>query len=148
MSLSRICRVLAVAMPILLAACQAPNGSNHAIGSIIVDAPNTRDGQIFKATFDRYIRLYRNPDQHYRLSADLASESEETSTTMTVAYELYDMRLGEAVLVGDISAFASFGGVSSLYSLEAAKQFADQRLATQLADRLYYRLLAFFGKNP
>lgn len=146
--------VIATALAFMLGGCFALGGEEdtrfQAIGSIAMadPSPNTRIAQIFKTRLDRYIRLYPNAEKHYRLTTDLSSKSDETSTTMTLSYALYDMRVGENVAQGDISAMASFGGVSSLYSLEAAKQFADQRLARQLAERLYHRLLAFFGRSP
>lgn len=143
---------IATALTLMLGGCIALGGDEdtrfHPIGSItIADPPQTRNAQIFQTRLARFIRLYPNGEQHYRLTTDLTSTSDETSTTMSLTYALYDVRLGKNVAQGDISAMASFGGVSSLYSLEAAKQFADQRLARQLAERLYHRLLAFFGRD-
>ena len=119
------------------------------LGSIRVDAADTRLGQIFTRELNRYIRLYGtgNGTARYQLTAEFTASEEETLARLSVTYTLYDSQLGTAALADTISMTASFGGVASLYATETSRQFAHERMATQLAKRLYLRLLAYFSQN-
>jgi hypothetical protein len=66
---------------------------------------------------------------------------------MNIAFELYDQTSGEIVLSDSISLSATFGAVSSLYGQDKAATFSSERLAMQLSDKVYLRLLAYFN-NP
>lgn len=153
-----LCDILSQASPwrgrllllaaLLLAGCQAVNtDGQNAIGSITTETATSRIGQIFTQAINRYIRLYPQVESRYRLATSFDTTSDETSTSMTLDYVLYDKQLAEETMAGNITATASFGGVASLYAIETSRQFAHERLAMQLADRLYFRLLTFFSRR-
>ena len=74
------------------------------------------------------------------------SESQsDTAVSMKIAFELYDQTRGEAVLSDSISLSATFGAVSSLYGQDKAATFSSERLAMQLSDKVYLKLLAYFN---
>ena len=66
---------------------------------------------------------------------------------MTLNYNLYDQTEGKVLLADTISQSATFGAVSSLYGQDKAATFASERLATQLADKLYLKILAYFNNK-
>ena len=141
----RLC-LLAV-LGVVLVGCQGVDEQNQldAIGSIGLEAAENRLQQIFNQALSRYIRLSAQANTRYRLTTQFDSDEDETSTSITLDYVLYDEESGAQTLAGDISVIASFGGVTSLYTRETSRQFAHEQLAMQLAERLYLRLLAHFS---
>ena len=67
-----------------------------------------------------------------------------SNTEMSVSYQLVDKISDEVLTSGKITATATSGTVSSYYGQDKSKQFAAERLAGQLADRLSLRLRRYF----
>ena len=148
----RIClSSLIIAFSLILAGCTSIERLRSAevseIGQISVKMASTRSDQIFSQQLYRY--LNRHPAQaiRYHLTTSIAESKSSLSVSMTLNYNLYDQTEGKVLLADTISQSATFGAVSSLYGQDKAATFASERLATQLADKLYLKILAYFNNK-
>ena len=63
---------------------------------------------------------------------------------MHLNYQLYDQQTGKTRITDRINLSASFGAVSSLFGQDIAATQAQTRLAVQLSEQIYLKLLAYF----
>lgn len=151
---------LIIIMALGLSACQSISMSEltlltqDELNRIDVNEPTSRLDQIFTR------KLADNLNQtsalrDLSLATDLTSSTSSTlavrgkssnlsNTVMSVSYQLTDKISKEVLTSGTISATATSGTVTSYYGQDKSKQFAAERLAGQLADRLSLRLRRYF----
>lgn len=136
---------------VILAGCSSIErlNSDHvsALGQISVSAGASRSDQIFRHNINRYLDRHVAQDIRYTLTTKISESQSDTAVSMNIAFALYDQTRGETVLSDSISLSATFGAVSSLYGQDKAATFSSERLAMQLSDKVYLRLLAYFN-NP
>jgi len=70
------------------------------------------------------------------------------NTAVSVAFELKNKQSGELIYRGKIKSEATSGAVSGLYAQEQSENFAQERLAILLAQRVYQDLYLYFLENP
>ena len=70
------------------------------------------------------------------------------NTSVTVAFELKNIREGGLIHKGKIKSEATSGAVSGLFAQEQSEKFAQERLAILLAQRVYQNLYLYFLENP
>jgi hypothetical protein len=134
---------------ILLAGCSSierlDNSNVSALGQISVKTGASRSDQIFRQHIIRFLDRHSAQDIRYRLKTRISESQSDTAVSMKIAFELYDQTRGEAVLSDSINLSATFGAVSSLYGQDKAATFSSERLAMQLSDKVYLKLLAYFN---
>jgi hypothetical protein len=138
-------------MAVMLAGCSSierlDSGNVSALGQISVSTGSSRSDQIFRHNINRYLDRHVVQDIRYTLTTRISESQSDSAVSMNIAFELYDQTSGETVLSDSISLSATFGAVSSLYGQDKAATFSTERLAMQLSDKVYLRLLAYFN-NP
>lgn len=123
----------------------SPDGQSI-LSQIEVPAPSTRLEQFFTRSFDEY-RSYQLSRFDYKLSYVLKSTETGTLSVsgsssnlrnkdMTLTYQLTDVKTGEVVDKGMVTAKATSGAVSGFYAQEQSAKQADERLARLLGQRL------------
>ena len=134
---------------VLLAGCSSIEGLDSsnvsALGQISVKTGASRSDQIFRQHIIRFLDRHSAQDIRYTLTTRISESQSDTAVSMKIAFELYDQTRGEAVLSDSISLSATFGAVSSLYGQDKAATFSSERLAMQLSDKVYLKLLAYFN---
>ena len=63
---------------------------------------------------------------------------------MSVNYSLKDNETGNELISGVVSATATSGTITSYYGQSVSAQFASERLAQLLAERVYQKLQLYF----
>lgn len=147
-------------MALGLSACQAISISE--LTSLTQDQLNRIDVSQAKTRLDKIFtrKLTDNLNQtsalrDLSLNTSLTSSTSSTlairgkssnlsNTVMSVSYELVDKMSNEILTSGKITSTATSGTVTSYYGQDKSKQFAAERLAGQLADRLSLRLRRYF----
>ena len=64
--------------------------------------------------------------------------------SMSVSFELSDLKTGETLTKGDVVGDATFGAVTSLYGQDKSESHARERLAILMAQRVVRRLQLHF----
>ena len=142
--LKSIVTVIAV---IMLAGCVTtiPDQTYSALSSVKVSAKEGRAEQLFQKEMNRLIK----PDDtnRYDLSVQISSSRGSNSMAMTINYTLYDQSQGKIVVKKSVSSSASIGAVSSEFGEEQAFIHAEERLSINLAQKIYQRLMVYFGQQ-
>ena len=141
------CLLLSVAM-LIVASCDATSRLNPndiaALGQIEITANPTRPHQIFRQNLQRLLARTTQTNRRYRLDANITQSQSETSTTLRLNYQFYDQQDGTTLITDRIRLSASFGAVSSLFGQDIAATQAQTRLAVQLSEQIYLKLLTYF----
>lgn len=66
--------------------------------------------------------------------------------SVDMPYKLTDVKTGDVLDKGNVSAITTFGAPIDPYGREAAEQSATQNIAREAADRLLIRLAAYYAK--
>ena len=114
----------------------------------------SRSEQLLRQTLQRQIGS-AHTDTRYNLSYSLtranvstlsASGSSSTlnNTKMLVNYSLKDKETGIELTSGVVSATATSGTITSYFGQSVSAQFAAERLAQLLAERVYQKLQLYF----
>ena len=114
----------------------------------------SRSEQLLRQTLERQIGS-AHADTQYNLSYSLTGASLSTlsasgssstlnNTKMSVDYSLKDNETGNELTSGVVSATATSGTITSYYGQVVSAQFASERLAQLLAERVYQKLQLYF----
>ena len=114
----------------------------------------SRNEQLFRQTLERQIGSTHTATR-YNLSYSLTGASRSTlsasgssstlnNTKMSVNYSLKDNETGNELTSGVVSATATSGTITSYYGQSVSAQFASERLAQLLAERVYQKLQLHF----
>ena len=114
----------------------------------------SRSEQLLRQTLQRQIGS-AHTDTQYKLSYNLTGASLSTlsasgssstlnNTKMSVNYSLKDKETGIELTSGVVSATATSGTITSYYGQSVSAQFASERLAQLLAERVYQKLQLHF----
>ena len=115
---------------------------------------NSRIEQLFRQTLERNIGTTET-DKRYLLTYNLKGSSQSplsasgssstlNNTQMSVNYSLKDNETGNELTRGMVSATATSGTITSYYGQGVSAQFASERLAQLLAERVYQKLQLHF----
>lgn len=142
---------LIIAFSLILAGCTSIERLHSPevteLGQISLKVASSRSDQIFSQQLYRYLNRHQAQDIRYYLTTSISKTKSDSSVSMTLKYNLYDQTEGKVLLADTINQSATFGAVSSLYGQDKAATFASERLATQLADKLYLKILAYFNNK-
>ena len=142
---------LIIAFSLILAGCTSIERLHSPevteLGQISLKVASSRSDQIFSQQLYRYLNRHQAQDIRYYLTTSISETKSDSSVSMTLKYNLYDQTKGKILLADTINQSATFGAVSSLYGQDKAATFASERLATQLADKLYLKILAYFNNK-
>ena len=133
---------------------EVKNLTESHLRKIDLSEAQTRSEQLFRQTLERQIGS-ADIDTSYNLSYNLtgagrstlsASGSQSTlnTTKMSVNYSLRDNETGNELTSGVVSATATSGTITSYYGQGVSAQFASERLAQLLAERVYQKLQLYF----
>ena len=126
---------------------------NH-LRKIDLSEAQSRSEQLFRQTLERQIGS-AHTDTRYSLSYSLTGASQSTlsasgssstlnNTKMSINYSLKDNDTGHELTRGVVSATATSGTITSYYGQSVSAQFASERLAQLLAERVYQKLQLYF----
>ena len=155
MWLSNRRKFLAVAL--VLGACgftpaYGPGGAaRDLLGTVLVDAPDTRAGFTFTREIEQ--RLGRSDNARYGLGYDLEYVEERMALTPTnvtarlnivgkVTWALRDLASEEVVSSGTANSFVGYSTTGSTVATLAAQRDAQERLSVILADQVVTQLMA------
>ena len=118
---------------------------------IDISEAQSRSEQLFRQTLERQIGS-ADTDIRYNLGYSLTRASLSASgrsstlnnTKMSVNYSLKDNETGNELTSGVVSATATSGTITSYYGQSVSAQFASERLAQLLAERVYQKLQLYF----
>jgi len=149
--------VFAATLLSLLTACgfspvYAPGGVGDGLrGSILVDAPDDRNGFVFVARMEE--RLGRAQAARYTMAYDIVTRSEGVGITPaqettrfnlfgTVTYTIIDTTTGKPVTTGQVENFTGYSATSLIVGTQSVTRDANERLMVVLADQIVARLIA------
>ena len=121
---------------------------------IALSEAQSRSEQLFRQTLERQIGSAHS-DIRYHLSYSLTGASRSTlsasgssstlnNTKMSVNYILKENETGNELTSGVVSATATSGTITSYFGQSVSAQFASERLAQLLAERVYQKLQLHF----
>lgn len=147
----RLISLIIIAIALAVTGCSSIERLDPAdvkeLGQISVSTASSRSDQIFHQNLIRYLDRHQKQDVRYQLATQIKESKSDTSVSMTVGYKLYDQNQGEVLISDSINVSATFGAVSSLYGQDKSATYASERLAMQLADIVYLKILAFFNNQ-
>jgi len=125
-----------------------------ALSQIDMRSPRNRKEQLLVNEIADRIGIF-SADRKYKLDYEFESTSVSTlsaagsSSTlidhnMTGSYSLSAYETGEELISGPIEVSATSGTVTSFYGREVSQQFAEERLAILLGERIYLKLRLYF----
>ena len=95
-----------------------------------------------------YMLIYSLDVSNTQTLSVTQNSSNLKNTSVTVAFELKNIREGGLIHKGKIKSEATSGAVSGLFAQEQSEKFAQERLAILLAQRVYQNLYLYFLENP
>ena len=125
-----------------------------ALSQIDIRSPNNRQEQLLVNEISDRIGGF-SADRQYKLEYNFDSASVSTlsaagsSSTlidhnMTGTYSLSAYETGEELTSGNIEVSATSGTITSFYGREVSQQFAEERLAILLGERIHLKLQLYF----
>ena len=125
-----------------------------ALSQIDMRSPNNRQEQLLVNEISDRIGGF-SADRQYKLEYNFDSASVSTlsaagsSSTlidhnMTGTYSLSAYETGEELTSGSIEVSATSGTITSFYGREVSQQFAEERLAILLGERIHLKLQLYF----
>ena len=125
-----------------------------AFSQIDIRSPKGRTEQLLVNTLEHQIGFF-SEDRRYSLDYTLTSASRSTlsvagssstlvDNNMTSSYELTELETGELLTSGKVVVSATSGTITSFYGRDVSSQFANERLAILVAERLYQKLQLYF----
>ena len=144
----------------ILSGCTSTSLSNlyektePALSQIDIRSPKGRTEQLLVNTLKHQIGFF-SEDLRYSLDYTLTSASRSTlsvagssstlvDNNMTSSYELTELETGELLTSGKVVVSATSGTITSFYGRDVSSQFANERLAILVAERLYQKLQLYF----
>ena len=158
---SRIFLLLLLGLGVLVSGCSSQiNASRdpaitNAMADIRLQLDNSRYSQQFRIAYTRLAGTITPPAPRYQLSVKISSAAQSAVSISNISgtlkridmraeLELYDLTTGEVDFKTSITASATQGSASSLFSTAEAESQAYSRLITSLAERSYRRLMLHF----
>ena len=128
------------------------------ISSIAVIDTDGRAGQLYNRELRRALYVNGEASPAYNLTSKSSGSSSSTLSvrgvtstfkkmTMTAVFTLKKQDGGEVLLSDQVTADATLGTVSSLFSQDQSKVHARDRMAKLLAQRIVQQLQLYFLKN-
>ena len=125
-----------------------------AFSQIDIRSPKGRTEQLLVNTLEHQIGSF-NEDKRYSLDYTLTSASRSTlsiagssstlvDNNMTGSYKLIELETGDLLTSGKVVVSATSGTITSFYGRDVSSQFANERLAILVAERLYQKLQLYF----
>jgi hypothetical protein len=125
-----------------------------ALSQIDMRSPSSRQEQLLVNEISDRIGVF-SADRQYKLDYKFDSASVSTlsaagsSSTlidhnMTGTYSLSAYETGEELTSGSIEVSATSGTITSFYGREVSQQFAEERLAILLGERIHLKLQLYF----
>ena len=125
-----------------------------AFSQIDIRSPKGRAEQLLVNTLKHQIGFF-SEDRRYSLDYTLTSASRSTlsvagssstlvDNNMTSSYELTEIETGVLLTSGKVIVSATSGTITSFYGRDVSGQFANERLAILVAERLYQKLQLYF----
>ena len=125
-----------------------------ALSQIDMRSPNNRQEQLLVNEISDRIGGF-SADRQYKLEYNFDSTSVSTlsaagsSSTLidhniTGTYSLSAYKTGEELISESIEVSATSGTITSFYGREVSQQFAEERLAILLGERIYLKLQLYF----
>lgn len=125
-----------------------------AFSKIAIRSPKGRTEQLLVTTLEHQIGLF-SEDRRYSLDYTLTSASRSTlsvagssstlvDNNMTGSYKLTELETGKLLTSGQVVVSATSGTITSFYGRDVSSQFANERLAILVAERLYQKLQLYF----
>jgi len=125
-----------------------------ALSQIDMRSPNNRQEQLLVNEISDRIGGF-SADRQYKLEYNFDSASVSTlsaagsSSTLidhniTGTYSLSAYKTGEELISESIEVSATSGTITSFYGREVSQQFAEERLAILLGERIYLKLQLYF----
>ena len=131
--------------------------AKNKLSQITPNSPTSHLGYLFYKEFNQTVgRSTKN--KTYKLEYSLKVSNTQTLTIsqnssnleytdVAVIFTVIDNNSGEVIHKGKISSEATSGAVASLYGQAQSSKFARERLAVQLAQRVYQNLYLYFLEN-
>lgn len=125
-----------------------------AFSQIDIRSPKDRAEQLLVNTLEHQIGLF-SEDRRYSLDYTLTSASRSTlsvagssstlvDNNMIGSYKLIELETGDILTSGKVVVSATSGTITSFYGRSVSSQFANERLAILVAERLYQKLQLYF----
>ena len=114
-----------------------------------------REGQLYGREMRKLLYIGGKSNAAYKLTSSIKTNSSSTLSvqgtsstlkkmSMSVSFELSDLKTGETLIKGDVVGDATFGAVTSLYGQDKSESHARERLAILMAQRVVRRLQLHF----
>ena len=128
------------------------------ISSVAVIDTGGRAGQLYNRALRRGLYVKGKASPAYDLTSTISVSSSSTLSvrgvtstfkkmTMTAVFTLKKQEDGEVLLTNQVTADATLGTVSSLFSQDQSEAHARDRMAKLLAQRVVHQLQLYFLKN-
>ena len=114
-----------------------------------------REGQLYGREVRKLLYIGGKSNAEYKLTSSIKTSSSSTLSvqgtsstlkkmSMSVSFELSDLKTAETLTKGDVVGDATFGAVTSLYGQDKSESHARERLAILMAQRVVRRLQLHF----
>ena len=122
---------------------------------IVVNDASGREGQLYGRELRKLLHIGGKGVENYNLISSISVSASSTLSvqgassalkkmTMTAMFDLSDFTSGETLIADSITADATLGAVTSLYSQDKSETHAHERLAILLAQRVVRQLQLYF----
>ena len=144
-----------------LAACsdisihQVGRDNQHNLKKILVTDIKSREGQIYTRELRKKLHIGGKSPEAYLLNSTIETTSSSALSvqgaasslkkmSMTIIFDLNDVKTGKTLFADSVSGDATLGAVSSFYGQDKSESHARERLAILLAQRVGRRLQLYF----
>ena len=146
---------------VIFAACsnvninQLDRNNQENLKKISVVNVGKREGQLYGREIRKLLYIGGKSNAAYKLTSSIKTSSSSTLSvqgtsstlkkmSMSVSFELSDLKTGETLTKGNVVGDATFGAVTSLYGQDKSESHARERLAILMAQRVVRRLQLHF----
>ena len=145
----------------ILAACsdmsihQLGQNNQNSLKKILVTDIRSREGQIYTRELRKKLHIGGKSPEAYLLNSTIETTSSSALSvqgaasslkkmSMTITFDLNDVKTGKTLFADSVSGDATLGAVSSFYGQDKSESHARERLAILLAQRVGRRLQLHF----
>ena len=134
---------------------QLDRNNQENLRKISVVNVSKREGQLYGREIRKLLYIGGKSNAAYQLTSSMKTSSSSTLSvqgtsstlkkmSMSVSFELSDLKTGETLFKDDVVGDATFGAVTSLYGQDKSESHARERLAILMAQRVVRRLQLHF----